>query len=794
MEACGCDVDHAYDGLRASDEVLAKAAKVTEIARIARLEKRLRQYLLAKWNKRAADAIKSGANAARQGKTPKQIEAATRKHMEKWAGDVDERLHQAVEQAYHYARIAAWKRGTNQIKTPLTYDIPKRTELKKAAPFEGFEVLPSFDVPDAEALGALKGHQTMWVGSHYDKNLSRRIQEQAASTIGTSTSHGVAGKSMGKMLKDEFSHVRTPKGFVGTSEQYMEGLAANAMTTARAQGQLRSFLDLGFTRYKIVNPLDSRTCEVCVHMDGKEFTTEQGAKVMHNELAADSPEGVRSAHPWLPLKTIKSLSPDKGKTPDKSQGEALAAAGFATPPFHFKCRCGVDVDATSAAPIGHDIPSPPTPKKPSRPRRMPTSKLSKDKASGLHGTSFAGDGGTIEGFDVHARHMLDGMGQEMMEFQFKITSGSEVAAMSYARKNGSRVAWEFEKKKLQGETLAIIPGESEEIGSALQWLQKGTRGGPASIVTVGQEGALKNQIRIRVFTGDPKKAMAAMEKHAQKMGVHNIAAPPTAEALELARKAKLLTQFEPHAAKALAGKTVTAEILDPILESVMVRHPVMREVLKDSKIKEVFKGHTAFHSKAQAEYFKKSGVKGLYHDADIDESVLIDILSSKNPGLMASNTRYDRGIFTNGMSTRRDFETGGADGVFTRVANKPGQLTEGNGKYGVRFSVKTDELGRQDWWAFDHDNYGKAGPDELAKRWAAPNIAQDFKYSRNSNEVMFQKGIPIESMKAVHVPSEEFRQRVIEGLKEKGITKFGRRSVESVIKVRRGGRSRKAGL
>jgi hypothetical protein len=788
-EACGCELDRLYDGLIASDSVLAKAANVTEIARIARLEKRLRQYLLARWNERAADAIAAGASAARQGKSPKQIEAATRAHMGKWAKDVEARLHDAMEQAYRFARIAAWKRGTAQSKAPLTYDTPNFTQLQKAEPFEGFEVMPSFDVPDAEALAALKGQQTMWVGDHYDKNLSRRIQEQAASTMGTSTSHMDAAKGMRKMLRDEFSHVRTPKGFTGSAEQYMEGLAANALTTARAQGQLRSFMDLGYTRYKIVNSMDSRTCEVCGHMNGKMFMVEHGAAVMHNELKADSPEAVRAAHPWLRTKDVKALSPDKGKA-DMAQSKALAEAGFAYPPFHFRCRCAVDVDVTSAPPIGHDIPSPPTPKKPSKPRRMPASKIARKKAEGLHGTSFSGDGGSVESFNVHTRMMRDGMGQEMYEFQFKVTAGGEEAAKQYALKNGKPVRWEFEKKRLGDDgLLAITPGESEEMGRALQWFQKGTRGGPASIVTVGQEGALRNQVRIRVFTEDPKKALKVMETHAQKMGVHNIAAPPTEEALEVAAKAKLITQFDPMAARALTGQRVTKEIVDPIFENVARQHTVMREILADTKAKELFKGHTSLYSKAQADYFKNAGVKGLYHDASVGADDLVNILSGKHPGLMASNSRYDRGIFTRGMSTRTDFETGGADGVFTRVASKPSDL---KGDYGVRFHIKTEEMGRQDWWAFDHDNYGRAGPNQMSERWSAPSIATDYKYASGSNEVMFQKGVPIDSIKAIYVEDEYFRERVINGLKERGITKLGKRKVESVIKARKPRRRRRS--
>lgn len=208
--------------------------------------------------------------------------------------------------------------------------------------------VPRFDVVDANAARALGDRQVFWIGEHYDDHLSELISETANETLVTGGgSRRAAAVAMEERVRRALGTVRYPGGFSGSGAQYMEGLAANAATVARAYGQLRSFAQIGITKYTIVNPNDSRTCPTCAYMDGKVFEVQQGLDQIRAEQAAREPNDIRRAHPWLKLGALRAISPTPGRVTGRAGARdsgKLAAAGQALPPYHFKCRCAVDID------------------------------------------------------------------------------------------------------------------------------------------------------------------------------------------------------------------------------------------------------------------------------------------------------------------------------------------------------------------------------------------------------------------------------------------------------------------
>lgn len=353
-----------FESLRVSEDTIAKALNISEVGQIARTELRLREYLLGQWNAITAKAVTRASSMAIRGQSTKSIASAVAKIMKGWPKLAVPRMNADQDKIYRLARTAGWKKATEQTKAPLTYDTPNLTEMIVEKALPGFEVLPSFDVIDDEAIAALQGQQVLWIGEHYEKNLAAAIQQTTRETIvEAGRNRALAGKLMSERLTKEFAHVRTLGGFNGSAEQYFEGLTANAATVARAHGQLSSFMRVGSTRYSIVNPRDRRTCPVCVHMDGKTFTTQQGGDQMFAELKAESPDQIKQIHPWHSKKSLDKISSKPGRGSAKDSA-ALANAGFALPPFHFRCRCAVDIDSDEgviATPI-----DPPTPKTPAR--------------------------------------------------------------------------------------------------------------------------------------------------------------------------------------------------------------------------------------------------------------------------------------------------------------------------------------------------------------------------------------------------------------------------------------------
>lgn len=562
------ELDRLHDGLAAVDAIIAKAIGISEVARIARIETRLREYLNAKWNARKRRAVERAGNMARAGKSANEIARAVKGIMSGWAREISPRYKRDFREIYRLARIAGWKKGGRLTRGSLAYKGPPAfTQVKKGdlwsipiqevtseetsvntipslfrqakfrrgrvnadigggkfetatrylagrgvtnivwdpfarkpehnkraaarirnggaatatvanvlnvikdpkacdrvirqaanavgkngvAYFQVYEgdrsgkggktdrgwqankplsayvdaiarvfryvehrdgylearqcdpeeikkiekatvpraatALPTFDVVDTAAAGALVERQVFWIGRHYDDNIAGSIRDTARSAlVEAGKDRRAAGEIMQRQVRENLSHVRTPRGWRGTQEMYFEGLAANAATVGRVQGQMRSFIDLGITKYEIRNPSDSRTCRVCAHMDGKVFTVQQGAQQMQQEFAiaeipGQSPgeyrDAVKAVHPWIQdsnrgmekLNNIGSGLPGKQGPADS---QAYAEAGLSLPPYHYRCRCTVDVstEAGSWESFGAEsvpIPTPPGVKPPTKP-------------------------------------------------------------------------------------------------------------------------------------------------------------------------------------------------------------------------------------------------------------------------------------------------------------------------------------------------------------------------------------------------------------------------------------------
>lgn len=339
-------IDTAYDRLRASDTLVAKAAKLFEVAQIARLEVRLREYLEAKWQARAEEAAARARARTLAGDAPANVARAVDAVMEKWASDVEAIFTRDLGAIYNLAFIAGWRKATGRTGASLQYDGDdlRVTKAKKA------DVSSDFSLEDQGAVDALKRQNMFWVGKHYGDNVSKAVSQTARETIVAGKSRRVAGEEIARRMREELGKVSTPSGYRGSARSYFEGVAANAATVARAFGQLNSFKAIGVTRYVIVNPLDERTCPVCGHMNGKVFEVKDGLAQMNRLIKAKSPEQVKKAHPWLSAGALKKVSPTpgliKGKA-GKADSKRLADSGQALPPYHFKCRCTCDIDDSS---------------------------------------------------------------------------------------------------------------------------------------------------------------------------------------------------------------------------------------------------------------------------------------------------------------------------------------------------------------------------------------------------------------------------------------------------------------
>lgn len=338
-----------------ADFVLAKATGVREVARIARIETRLRSFLWQEWRRLSERASEDAMRVFRgSGDTVSDAEIgrmlrAIDKSMNRWAPRVTDRFVDDIEDVYKLAREAAWRKGTKRASGSLQYNAPPFSATKPAISERVRKQIPEigidFDLKDRQAIRAMRRNNTFWIGQHYDRNVQENIRDNVRGHILEQGRHRrTAGAAMQAVVDSSLAHVMLPSGWTGTTRSYFESLVANAATVARVQGQLRSFDKLGITTYTIVNPMDERTCPVCGHLDGKVFSVSDGIDHVERVVAADTPDDVRKVHPWIGFTRMSEITKTPGSKSATEGTKGLYSAGFSQPPFHFRCRCTVDVE------------------------------------------------------------------------------------------------------------------------------------------------------------------------------------------------------------------------------------------------------------------------------------------------------------------------------------------------------------------------------------------------------------------------------------------------------------------
>lgn len=320
-------IDDLFSQLSAFDSVLSKAVKVSAIAQTRRIESKLREYFLAKWNLLRRETAEKVFRLVQNGKSAEDIESAVLKIMSQWSSEVRQQLLKDMDRIYRLGRESLWLKAQRLGATPV----------KKAE--RDFVLRPKFDLKDQKAIRAIQEQQLFWISEvdGYQKEIASKIRDVTESIILEGGSDRVfAGKELKEEVDRILGYIATPSGYKGSVESYFEGLAASAATTSRTQGQLRSLQELDVTTYQIVNPEDARTCPICSEMNGKTFTVEIGGEVVDNELDAETADEVKMAHPFVDFADVEGLD-----------SEELAAKGIVLPPFHFNCRCNLDIDSSS---------------------------------------------------------------------------------------------------------------------------------------------------------------------------------------------------------------------------------------------------------------------------------------------------------------------------------------------------------------------------------------------------------------------------------------------------------------
>lgn len=350
-ESCARELVAMYRLAEVADELVAKGLGVSEVAQIARTELRAQRLLAAAWNNRTKQAVAAASSAAARGASYKAIGGAVDSVMKRFEADVRKPYCAAIEQLYELARSAGWKKASGRSKGSLQYSKAEAAALtvptqkaKSSGVVQGkISPEPTFDLVDDNAVEALQRQQMLWVGDHYGADMSTAIRKGAQDVMEQGLGRNESASQMRTTMEGILKGTVSPPGtFRGSSDQYFELLSANAATSARAWGQIRSFDELGCTRYELVNPMDHRTSEICRHLNGKVMLVANAKSQIASEAAAKNPTDIKRAHPWPSIKSVKALSPKAGHV-GAADSAALSAGGLSLPPFHARCRTTVDI-------------------------------------------------------------------------------------------------------------------------------------------------------------------------------------------------------------------------------------------------------------------------------------------------------------------------------------------------------------------------------------------------------------------------------------------------------------------
>lgn len=393
----------------------------------------------------------------------------------------------------------------------------------------------------------------------------------------------------------------------------------------------------------------------------------------------------------------------------------------------------------------------------------------------LNGTTVVGDGDWIENMAIHmTTEIVDG--KRYTVARFKVNQHKKLEAIANFKQKGGAVeyfgGWR-KLKKMDASTLEMTEASTSHSGISPSVVTFNAKHGNAEVrlsMDSSSSAALHNAVEIRFPEPTGKTANRFdVVADAVKSTLGFDAGPPTEKDLERYKKAKILTLISREATKELQG---TARQLDSdqTVEKMWAKHatPLAQRMLDDAEIREVSPGHLTLYSPTIPEELEKAGAKMLFHESSAGVEI-VEQMFKNNVGLLSSRERYQRGILVEGQSTQRDFETGGADSVFTRFS------IDDTGRYnsGWRFEIDLSEAGRLDTYFYNEDQFGSAASSDIKHRKMVDEVAKiaSKREFSSSNELMIRKQVPASSIRRVRSNTSQ-RADIIKRLKAAGKTEI----------------------
>jgi len=189
---------------------------------------------------------------------------------------------------------------------------------------------------EEQALVAQVQKQNLfWIGQHFEADISQDFRD----TLTKALEQGYTKEMLADALKESFSDLGDKGAY------YWQGLAEHTALRIREFGRLSGYEKAGAKGYRLLNPMDSRTSEICWALvsQGKVYPLEVALEVRDNLMAIDvEKEGLEEAR-----ERIKALAPwvKESQIERDKEGNPVGVSGAHTPfpPFHWKCRTQTEI-------------------------------------------------------------------------------------------------------------------------------------------------------------------------------------------------------------------------------------------------------------------------------------------------------------------------------------------------------------------------------------------------------------------------------------------------------------------
>lgn len=336
----------------AADEVLLKAVAADAFTQLAAKELRLREQLARSHAKTAKPADKAFVKrvAAVESLTEARINREVARYVKAWRGFVSANsatLDDTIAFGNYAGKRVIYQRMFGR-KQPAVYEGPPYSDRSPKetypVPVEkaSLDIRPSTTLADERAIAQISKGQKFWIGKYHDDAFSNQIQQITREVM---LERGLGRQEAGRVLGESLGYVNgyipvkpaveIPEGWTGGIKQYFDGVAANAATLSRIHGSFEAMMEMGIDVYEILNPLDERTCARCDLMNGAILDVRTSYQHMVDLIGAP-PGTIPDRMPWLSESEFISRHAAGGAA-------RLQKEGVGYPPFHFKCRCSVDV-------------------------------------------------------------------------------------------------------------------------------------------------------------------------------------------------------------------------------------------------------------------------------------------------------------------------------------------------------------------------------------------------------------------------------------------------------------------